>query len=137
MVDVFGGSRRFQALRGPRGPRGVPGISGSINDFCKWLPNSVLSQLQQHEESCFLLTNTSDVKLEKKDEVAEWICRNKKHANITAELPGHLIEVPGFGYAVDFQKSRYKTVEMDLFVCTKGYGYFCITFRVDSGEETQ
>ena len=109
MVDIFGGRPR---LGGIRGPRGLPGIAGSINDFCKWLPNSILSQLQTHEEFCFLLSSPSDVARDKDDKVTQWICRNKKRSNIIAEIAGDLIEVFGNGYALDFQRNRYKSIKM-------------------------
>ena len=138
------GDRGLQGSNGPAGPQGPQGDPGpigkpgSFNDLCIWMPNSVLKQLQEQEEQCYSLTNISDIKRNEKDEIIEWKSRNKKHLSIIAENPSKdLIELPGYGYALDFHNSRYKAKEMNIFVCVNGYGYMCITFRVNGGEEQQ
>ena len=55
MMNVFGGARS-RGGKGPRGPRGFPGKDSSINDFCTWLPNTILKQLEEHEEVCYILS---------------------------------------------------------------------------------
>ena len=65
MVDVFGGSKRFQALRGLRGPRGITGKAGSINDICSYMPNTVVKNVQENEENgCFFIATdpSKDIK---------------------------------------------------------------------------
>ena len=123
---------------GPRGLKGEHGESGTTG-LCAWLPNTILNHLQKEDElMCFLLTDpTNDIIRNDKNKIIEWVNRNKKkQTNITAEIPAaeDLIHIFGHGYALDFQKSRYWAHNMDLFVCTPGSGYFCITFRVDGGE---
>ena len=109
-----------------------------MKDFCAWLPNTILNHLQEEDEiCCFLLTDPAkDIKRNGKKQIVEWVNRNKKVGqNIIAEIPAavDLIKIYGHQYALDFQRSRYWAPRMDLFVCSTGYGYFCITFRVDSG----
>ena len=108
-----------------------------MKDLCAWLPNTILKHLQEEDElSCFLLTDPAiDIKRNGEKKIIEWVNRNKKGHKITAEIPAavDLIHIFGYGYALDFQRSRYWAPSLDLFVCTKGYGYFCITFRVDGG----
>ena len=136
MVDVFGGSRRSYG-RGPRGPKGLPGIPGSINDFCKWLPNSILNQLQTHEEFCYILSSFEDVTKNEKDLVTEWLSRNKRHFNYIAEIPGEFLNIQTSKCKLDFKHNRYKNDEQDIFACLYGSGYFCITFKINQGEELQ
>ena len=147
MVNIFGdrgkkgtrgerGAMGPTGRQGPRGERGPEGEAGSFDDLCSWMPNSVLKQLQEEEEMCYSLTSESDVKREE-GEIVEWKCRNKKHDSIKADIASKdLIEVSG-GYAIGFNRNRYKEEEMLMFQCLTGYsGYLCITFRV-SGEEEQ
>ena len=127
--------------KGPQGQKGKDGESG-MKEFCAWMPNMVIKHLQEEDEyCCFFLTDPKkDIKRNDKNKIVEWFNRNKKQQNIVAEIPAaeDLIKIFSYGYALDFQKSRYWAPEMDLFVCTPGYGYFCITFRVDSsGTEPQ
>ena len=135
MVDVFGGSRRSQG-RGPRGPRGARGIPGSIKDFCKWMPNSILTQLQNHEEFCYILSSSSDVK-GKDGKITEWLCRNKDNSSFIAEIPSELIKIKDNKFALDFKRNRYKSTGQNIFTCEYGCGHFCITFRIDAGEDLQ
>ena len=53
-MNVFGGTRS-RGGKGPRGPRGFPGKDSSISDFCTWLPNTIVKQIQEHEEESYLL----------------------------------------------------------------------------------
>ena len=51
MVDVFGGVRRNVGTRGPRGPVGRTGRPG-ISDLSIYLPNTLVNNLQSHDEVC-------------------------------------------------------------------------------------
>ena len=53
-MDVFGGART-RGAKGVRCQRGFPGKDSSISDFCTWLPNTILIQIQEHEEVSYLL----------------------------------------------------------------------------------
>ena len=138
MVDVFGGSSSIHGLRGPRGPPGPSGESGSIKDLCAWMPNTVLKNLRDEDESgCYLLNDTKkDIKRNKKGEIVEWTSRCYKKFNLVAKRPcKDLILLPDEqGYALDFHKSVYTANEI-IFMGESGQGYVCITFRTSSDRE--
>ena len=135
-MNVFGGARS-QASKGPRGPRGFPGKEGSINDFCAYLPNTILKQMREHEETCFLLDSKdpeTDL-VRKGQEIEQWKNRNVNKRNLTAEMASSkLIKTKDWSYAIDFQNNRY---HLDAFFieCLPGYGYLCITFCVQGEGE--
>ena len=67
MVNVFGdrgasSANGQQGPRGPRGPKGPKGDSGGggdggVDDMCRWIPDLVLDQFQEHETCCFKITD--------------------------------------------------------------------------------
>ena len=137
-MNVFGGARS-RASQGPRGPRGFPGKEGSINDFCAWLPNTIIKQLREQEEYCYLLDPDDPEKdlVRRGHEIVQWKCRNGNKPNLTAQLASStLIETGDGGYAIDFHKNRYHIADGDLIRCDPGYGYVCVTFRVEAESES-
>ena len=65
MVNIFGNQvvRGRKGDRGPSGPRGLPGQkgdAGSIEDWCMWMPNTTLKNLEQYEDKgCFFIDDPS------------------------------------------------------------------------------
>ena len=61
MVNIFGNQvvRGRKRDRGPSGPRGLPGQkgdAGSIEDWCMWMPNTTLKNLELNEDKgCFFI----------------------------------------------------------------------------------
>ena len=136
MVDVFGGSRRFQAPRGPRGPRGIP---GTIEDMCTWMPQTILKNLQQNEERCcfFIVDPTKDIK-RKGSDITEWISRSYNKLNLTAERASKsIVQVTSERHALVFKNNRYISNDL-LFIPNHSgtYGFVCVTYRT-SGEDAQ
>ena len=135
MVDVFGGSRRFQAPRGPRGPRGIP---GTIKDMCAWMPKTILKNLQQNEEVCcfFVADPTKDIK-RKGGSITEWITRSDNKFNLTGERPAKsLTELRNERHALVFKNTRYVSDDIMLLPNHPGtYGFTCVTFRTSSDQE--
>ena len=58
-----------------------------------------------------------------------------KKGNLVAVHPSsELVETGDGGYALSFQKNLYQ-FENPIIECIRGYGYICITFKVDGEEE--
>ena len=137
-MDVFGGART-RGAKGVRGPRGFPGKDSSISDFCTWLPNTILIQIQEHEEVSYLLNPKDpekDLIRDKNNAIIKWKSRNLQKNDLTAVHPSSEVEMtPDGNYAMVFHNNLYHSD--DIFIDTNwpGYGYLCITFRVDGDEE--
>ena len=79
-MNVFGGARS-RGGKGPRGPRGFPGKDSSISDFCTWLPNTILKQIQEHIEVFYLL----NPKNPEEDLTQDKQCNHKMEISISAK----------------------------------------------------
>ena len=133
MVDVFGGSRILQ------GQRGITGQAGSIKDMCIWMPDTILKNIQQNEETCcfFIAANPSkDVKRTATD-IKEWISRSSKKSNLIAEKPSKsLTELLNGRHALKFKNTRYINEDLLLLQNHPGsYGFICVTFKTSTDEE--
>ena len=83
-MNVFGGTRSRRG-KGPRGPRGFPGKDSSINDFCTWLSNKILKQIQEHEEGSYLLNQKNpeeDLIRDKNKAILKWKYRNLQMSDL-------------------------------------------------------
>ena len=138
IMNVFGGART-RGGKGPRGPRGFPGKDSSISDFCTWLPNTILKQLQEHEEASYLLNPKNpeeDLKRGQDKTITEWKSRNLQKSNLVAVQPSSEVErVSDENYAIVFHKNLYYSGVNFIESIEKGYGYLCITFKVDGDGE--
>ena len=107
MVDVFGGSGSLKNRRGPRGPMGPRGLPGSIRDFCQWLPNTAISNLQKYDEngSFFIQDPSKDLKMSGK-EVKTWISRSVKGWNLVADIAISELVKLSKRYVLGFKKNR-------------------------------
>ena len=86
MVNIFGKEavRGKKGDRGPSGPRDLPGQkgdSGSIEDSCTWMGNTVLKNLELYDDKgCFFIDDPStDVHRDKKKALITWISRTIMH----------------------------------------------------------
>ena len=135
MVDVFGDNNSFQMLGGSSGPAGPRGRSGII-DLCKWMPNTVLKNLQElEEEGCFVIIDQhKDIKRNKKTgDIEEWISRSHNKINLIGKTPTKdIIELPNGYYALVFHKNHYFANLLDIL--DSSYGFLCVTFRTESLE---
>lgn len=136
-MDVFGQGRNKSI--GPRGPRGFPGRQGSINDFCTWFPNTILKQLQDHEEACYILDTQKPEQdiIREKGKIIEWKSRNPRKWNLIGIHPSsNLVQpTPKLRFAIDFNKNLYFSINWIIIELFEGYGYCCITFKTDSDME--
>ena len=79
MVNIFGNEavRGRKGDRGPSGPRGLPGQkgdAGSIEDWCMWMPNTTLKNLELNEDKgCFFIDNPSTDVQQDQETIAAWI----------------------------------------------------------------
>ena len=149
MVNIFG-KDAIRGKEGPRGPpgergpagavgqRGPPGQSGSIEDMCKWLPNTMLKNIRELEERCcYLLRDLKkDIQKNKSGEITTWISRSHNKINLKGKVPSKVIvKLPNEkGYALSFHNTYY-TAEEISFMGGSGYGFLCITFRTQQDEE--
>ena len=138
-MNVFGGARTSDN-KGPRGPRGFRGKDSSIIDLCKWLPQTVLKNLQTYDEQCcYFINDPKKVLIRKGSAVKEWISRSHLGFNLKADKPSNQIEkleTEDDRYAITFKNTRYTS----LGVCPiddypGAYGLLCITFRVTTDED--
>ena len=140
MVDVFGGTRVARARSGPPGPRGLRGLPGSIRDFCTWLPNTILKNLQEHEETDTYFIRDPKVDLHYKGDpgdITRWLSRSSGGGWMDADRPSKGLTKLNDYYALDFMKTRYTVDDGYLMHTRPGTGGFiCITFRM-SGEGEQ
>ena len=135
-MNVFGGARS-QVSKGGRGLRGFPDKESSINDFCAWLPNTILKQIREHEEFCFLLDSNDPEKdiVRKGQAIDQWKSRNANKSNLVAQLAyPKLVKSSEGSYTVDFHKNRYHPNAFFI-DCLQRYGYLCITFCVQGEGE--
>ena len=136
-MNVFGGVRS-RGGKGPRGPRGFPGKDGSINDFCTWLPNTILKQMQEHEEVSYLLNPKNpedDLTRDENKTIVKWKSRNWQKSDFTAVRPSsELMETPDGNYAMVFHNNLYHS-NTSIVEAIPGYGYICITFKVEGDGE--
>ena len=120
-------------------PRGFLGKDSSIRDFCTWLPNTILKQIQEHEEVSYLLNQRNpegDLTRNENKAILEWKSRNLQKANLVAVHPSSEVKItPDGNYAIVFHKNLYRSQLDFIETTTPGYGYLCITFRVDGDGE--
>ena len=89
MVNIFGNQvvRGRKGDGGPSGPRGLPGQkvdTGSIEDWCIWMPNTTLKNLEQYEDKCcfFIDDPITDVERDQKEKtIITWLSRKKYKKN--------------------------------------------------------
>ena len=137
MVDVFGGSGTLKNRRGPRGPIGPRGLPGSIRDFCQWLPNTAISNLQKYDEngSFFIQDPSQDLKMSGK-EVRTWVSRSVKGWNLVADMASSDLVKLSKRYALGFKKNRYVSDDMVVLETFPGRSAFiCVTFKVFGDDE--
>ena len=140
MVDVFGGSGISKNRRGPRGAMGPRGLAGSINDYCEFLPKTVLINLQTHENLASFFIEDLSKDIEKDGEkVKTWISRTVKKRTLVGMKPSSkLIKLEDYEnrYVLGFEKNNYYC--SDVFFLENGYGtseFLCITFRMFGDDE--
>lgn len=134
-MNVFGGARF--AGKGPRGPRGFRGRDSSIVEFCTWLPQTVLKNLQANDETCcfFIQDPAKDLKRNGK-EILEWISRSLPGLNLVAEKSTKEIELLEDRYVMTFKKTRYSSEDLSLLPnIPNTYGFLCITFRASTVDQ--
>ena len=133
MVNIYG-----DQIEGQRGPRGFPGNDGSINDFCTWLPNAMLNQMQEQEQASYLLDAKNpekDLVRSKEHNIIEWKSRNQQKSNFIAVHPSSkVVETPDGQYAMVFHNNLYHA-QISFVEAIQSYGYVCITFKVDGDGE--
>ena len=134
-MNVFGGIRSLNNAQ--RGPRGFPGKSGSINDFCTFLPNTIIKQFREYDETAYIIDRENpenDFVRGRNKEILEWKNRNKSSPNLKAVHPSSELIQVGIGYALSFDKNLYELIGFPMW-CVNGYGYICVTFKVDGENE--
>ena len=139
-MNVFGGIRSLNNAQ--RGPRGFPGKAGSIDDFCMFLPNTIIKQMQQHEETAYLidmLDPEKDLIRGSKKEILQWKNRNETKSwdavpNLKAVRPSSELIEAGMGQAISFDKNLYLLSAFPMWTLG-GYGYVCVTFKSDGKDE--
>ena len=134
MVDVFGGSGSQINRRRAQGPMGPRGLSGSIRDFCQWLPKTTIVNLQKYDEiGGFFIENTSkDLEVSGR-EVKKWISRRVDGYHLVAKkASSDLVKIGYSGrYALGFKKNRYESREISVMDPFPGSSSFlCITFKM-------
>ena len=137
MVDVFGGSGSQMPKRGIQGPIGPRGLSGSIRDFCQWLPKTTIANLQKYDEKggFFIQNPSKDLEVSGK-EVKKWISRSLDENHLVAKkASSDLVKVGYSGrYALGFKKNRYESREISVIDPFPGASSFlCITFKMMGG----
>ena len=135
-MNVFGGATGMNF--GPRGPRGIRGKDGSFIDFCNWLPQSLIGNLQSYDEKCcFIIRNPEKDLLRKGSEIKEWISRSHFNLNLVAEKASSDIEqILENRYVINFKKNRYTSNLLTLIENTpQTYGFLCVTFRVTADKD--
>ena len=136
-MNVFGGGGACRS-RSLRGPRGFRGKDGTMDDFCTWMPKTLLNNLQRNDEICcfFIDDPTRDLQHDQKD-ITKWLSRSAKSFHLIAEKPAqNTIELVNERYAIEFKNSRYFNDELDFFAKnSRSYGFFPITFRISGDDE--
>ena len=125
--------------QGKVGPKGAVGPAGSINDLCKWMPETVLDNLQKKEQNCHLVIEDTgkDIKRDNDGNIIEWISRTGK-CNATSDeyFSKDLVKLPNGKHAIAFKENRYFIEDLDLINNhNNSYGYICITFRTSNSHE--
>ena len=135
MVSVYGDQKE-----GHRGPRGFPGNDSTISDFCTWLPNAILNQMQEHEQASYLLDPENpekDLKRGENKTIIEWKSRNVQKGNLIAVHPSSNVEeTPDGQYAMSFDNNLYHA-QISFVEAVQSYGYLCITFKVDGDDDDE
>ena len=149
MVNIFGNEavRGKKGDRGPSGPMGPPGKqgdSGSIEDSCTWMGNTVLKNLEQYDDKgCFFIDDpTTDLRQNKEKAFIAWISRTLSKKNLIADIGAKRVskKLINDRYALMFDGSaRYYNEELGLFQVTSGncFGFLCMTFRTSSDDKDQ
>ena len=134
MVNIFGNQavRGRKGERGPSGLRGLPGQkgdAGSIEDWCMWMGNTVLKNLELYDvKGCFFIDDPSTDVDQKEKTIIKWLSKTlHKKKNLIAEKP-----------MFDGAASYYSD-ELGLFQVTPGncFGFLCITFKTTSDDKDQ
>ena len=150
MVNIFDN----EALRGkkgdrvPSGPMGLPGKrgekgdSGSIEDSCTWMGNTVLKNLELYDDKgCFFSDNPStDVQRNKEKALITWISKTMHRKNLIAGIPAKQLskKLINDRYALMFDgAARYCNDKLGLFQITSGncFAFLCMTFRNTIGDK--
>ena len=139
-VDKFGRRSGGNGSRGPPeppGPRGLPGKDSSIIDFCTWLPQTILKNLQTHNERCcFFVQNLNKDLIRKGKEITTWVSWSLPGLNLNADKPSSVMEELEDRYVINFKKARYSSEDLMLFANPpQMYGFLCVTFRVNSNDD--
>ena len=149
MVNIFGNEavRGKKGDRGPSGPMGPPGKrgdSGSIEDSCTWMGNTVLKNLELYDDKgCFFIDDpTTDLRQNKEKAFIAWISRTLSKKNLIADIGAKRVskKLINDRYALMFDGSaRYYNAELGLFQVTSGncFGFLCMTFRTSSDDKDQ
>ena len=138
------GVKGDQGAKGDIGPRGSNGLAGSIDDMCRWMPKTILKNLQRKEEDCYWIVKdkAKDLKYDGDGNIMEWVSRTGKNNAITDDRGSavspikDLIELEDGRYALVFKRNRYYYEDFCLVphhdnIC----GYLCITFRTSHSNE--
>ena len=142
MVNVFGdrgaSSDGQPGPRGPRGPKGSKGDpeksgGGGMNDMCRWIPDIVLEQYQEHETCCFKITDVSkDLRTGAGGAYVTWVSRSTVKMNAVAIHPSkHLLHISNKQNALVFDKSLYEVYDIVFAPLDPSYVYVCVTFQTD------
>lgn len=94
--------------------------------------------MRGNEESAFIIDDSNpenDLVRGKKKEILEWKNRNKSHRNMEAIHPSSELIEAGYGHALSFDKNLYRIYDLFIMAVIDGYGYTCITFKVDGEDE--
>lgn len=149
MVNIFGNEavRGKKGDRGPSGPRGLPGQkgdSGSIEDSCTWMGNTVLKNLELYDDKgCFFIDDPStDLQQNEEKAFIGWISRTMHRKDLIADIPAKQLskKLINDRYALMFDgTARYYNEELGLFQVTSGncFGFLCMTFRTTSDDKDQ
>ena len=154
MINIFGdresgsrGARGAPGPAGPPGPRGLKGAKGDpgksgggggIDDMCRWVPDIVIRQFEEHETCCFKITDVSkDLHKGAGGAYVTWISRSASKKNAVADYPSkHVLHISKEQNALVFDKSLYYVDGIVVTPLAPSYVYMCVTFQVE-GEHDQ
>ena len=149
MVLIFGNQavRGRKGERGPSGLRGLPGQkgdAGSIEDWCMWMGNTVLKNLELYDvKGCFFIDDPSTDVDQKEKTIIKWLSKTlHKKKNLIAEKPANQIseKLINDRYALMFDgTARYYSAKLGLFQVTRGncFVFLCMTFKTTSDDKDQ
>ena len=127
-MDHFGRSIKRNS-RGARGFQGLPGKNGTdatFDDYCQFLPKTMIRQFKQ--ESSYFSNNKNSYSL-KNDHLMEWSSSNslvKLYGKIPAFVKDDIIQ---------FANSLYVNDDIDLFDLTASSGWLAITFQTNASQD--